>query len=533
MIDGKFEYVKPRNQHDERFYDAYLIPDNVDVSDLKNSQRYFVEGFRGTGKTSLLRWISEQKRRAGYITEFVLFKSDLPEEKRENLSSQVGITWLETERDKMEFSQDFKASWTWFIYHKIGEAIERHPTASTSTPCSDFLKLLGLKSSAFKKVMGFLPKLEKLNVEISADFEFFSTKLGGEFISREDGKKYSTLTALNAALDKELRKFQKDINVVIFFDELEVFYDEKSKYERDQRMVRDLLFSVSNINEILAEFDSEIHILAAVRSEVLDGFGALGQEVDRVVHDRGVKLAWHFSRRDLGHPLFSMIAKKIRHSNGGMTSLSDENIIKSLFPLNVRGIALPRYLLDRSFYKPRDLIWRLTIVQKQFPNEEKITDKMLIDTEGDYSSVMWDEIRYELSANYSAQEINVIEMCMSGFRTEFTLPELEERMETLAKSSKHTREFLTKHGLLDVLNDLYRLGAVGNAFREGPRSSDVRNRWAFRGDPSLLPDKKIAVNSSLAKRLSLVAPHQRGEQRRKKRMGAPSEVWSPETNSGT
>ncbi|MFV0624965.1 P-loop ATPase, Sll1717 family [Sphingomonas sp. ac-8] len=517
MVDGKFEYVTPQDDRDNSFYDAFLIPENVDISSLNNRRQYFVEGFRGTGKTSLLRWLAEMKRRDGALTEFVLFKSDLPEEKREGLSSQVGITWLETDRNKMEFSQDFKTSWTWFILHKIGEIVQRHPTASTTACCSDFMRLLGLRNNAFKKVMGFLPKLEKLSVEISSDFDFFSAKLGAEFTGNPKEKRFTTLSALNAALIAELKQFPRDFYAYLFFDELEVFYDEKSKYDRDQRMVRDLLFSVSKINEVVSSEGIPIHILAAVRSEVLDGFGALGQEVDRVVHDRGLKLAWHFGNRNLDHPLFKIVARKIKQSDEEMRQVQDAEIIREYFPAETRGHSIEKYLLDRSFYKPRDLIWRLTIVQKQFPNEVGFTERALLDTEGDFSAVMWDEIKYELTANYSPQEIDVIETAFSGFRTEFFFDEFESRMAALGRASAHARSFMQKHGLYDVLSDLYRLGAIGNFFREGPKSSQIRNRWAFRGDPTLLFDKKLTINPSLTKRLSLVAPHQRSAQRRQRR----------------
>lgn len=298
----------------------------------------------------------------------------------------------------------------------------------------------------------------------------------------------------------------------MLFDELEVFYDEKSKYERDQRMVRDLLFSVSKINERFCSLGLDLPLLAAVRSEVLDGLGAIGQEVERVVHDKGIRLAWHFARKGLSHPLFEMIARKIKLSDDCADGNSVD-VIRDYFPTEVRGLFIETYLLDRSFYKPRDLIWRLTIAQKQFPNETGFTERSLLDTELMYSDVMWDEITYELSANYSKQEIAVIESALSGFRTEFFVNELKRRFDDLSYISANARDFMAKHGLGDVLADLYRLGAVGNIFREGPRSYQVRNRWAFRGDPTLLFDKKISVNASLIKRLSLVAPQRRSSRK--------------------
>ena len=57
-VDGKHEYLIPKSERDRVFYDAFLIPENVDPQRLHHSDVCLVEGFRGTGKTSLLRWYS-------------------------------------------------------------------------------------------------------------------------------------------------------------------------------------------------------------------------------------------------------------------------------------------------------------------------------------------------------------------------------------------------------------------------------------------------------------------------------------------
>lgn len=509
-VDGKFEYVTPLTERDETFYDAYLIPKAVKPENFGNFDRYFISGFRGTGKTSLLRWFGESRRKADCLTEFVLFKSEIPEEKRQNLSNEVGVTWVELDQSKMEFSQDFKAVWKWFILHKIGEALGRDDFVKIERDYDTYARLLGLKSGAFSKIMGFLPKLEKLNVSIKADLKLFEAELGGDFtkIGASEGK--TSLSALNNLLLNKLVNFNFNQTIYILFDELEVFYSEESKYHRDQRMVRDLLFTISELNEIFRDNKSPIHILGAVRSEVLDAFGAIGQEVERVVHDKGIKLAWHSAKRSTDHPLFEIIAKKIKLSDASCHSMSTTEVMEKYFPAVTRGSSIDAYLLDRSFYKPRDLIWRLTLARDRFPDETRFTEKVLLDTEQDYSNEMWKEIKYELSANYAEFEINVIEMVLSGYSVEFELDDIEDRFKRFTTSSMHARKMLTTRGVIDILNDLYRLGAIGNYFREGTSSADIRNRWAFRGDPSLLFHKRMTINPSLIKRLSMVQARRRG-----------------------
>lgn len=123
MIDGKHEYLVPKSSRDQFLFDAFLIPSSIDINRLNNSEKCFIEGFRGTGKTSLLRWHAERNRKAGTHVEFILFKSDLTEPERLQISREVGIVWTDVDSSKMEMSQDFKNAWLWFILHKLGEAI--------------------------------------------------------------------------------------------------------------------------------------------------------------------------------------------------------------------------------------------------------------------------------------------------------------------------------------------------------------------------------------------------------------------------
>lgn len=89
-IDGKHEYLTPVSEREAQIYDAFLVPEAFDANRMHNGDMFFVEGFRGTGKTSLLRWHAEQQRRKNAVTDFVLFKSDLTEAQRMHISQEVG-----------------------------------------------------------------------------------------------------------------------------------------------------------------------------------------------------------------------------------------------------------------------------------------------------------------------------------------------------------------------------------------------------------------------------------------------------------
>ncbi|MBL0406207.1 hypothetical protein JKG68_19795 [Microvirga aerilata] len=189
-VDGKHEYLTPSNERDQEIFDAFLIPATVEPNRMHNGDIFFIEGFRGTGKTSLLRWHAEQRRKSGAITDFVLFKTDLTESQRLHISNEVGISWTDLDPKSMEVAQDFKAAWSWFILHKIGENIKENPGAyseSSVGTAGKAVRLLGLNDdSIFRKAIGFMPKLEGANVKIRADVGFSKPNLAGILRKREN-----------------------------------------------------------------------------------------------------------------------------------------------------------------------------------------------------------------------------------------------------------------------------------------------------------------------------------------------------------
>src|SRR5262249_37832434 len=142
-------------------FEYFLIPKNISVERLMDRRSFFVKGFRGTGKTTFLRWFAHQRRQEGHITQFVLFKSDFTEPHRVELSKLSGFDIEEVSASKFEFSQDFKEAWLWFLYHQIGKLILGAEKVFSPVDTVDrFLTLTGLRQSLFKKVLGYFPALQ-------------------------------------------------------------------------------------------------------------------------------------------------------------------------------------------------------------------------------------------------------------------------------------------------------------------------------------------------------------------------------------
>ena len=510
-IDAKEEFDGVTISEDD-FFDRLLIPDSIDLEKFRIGGRYFFYGFRGVGKTSLLRYMVFSSQPKAYARKIILFKSEVSETQRTEISQQAGFEWTNPDPAKMEFSQDFKASWQWFVCHKIGELIQESALLVTDDVHSQaFLRLLGLTHKKYDKVLGYLPRLKGGRIRVAADAEFIKAELEGDFEYRSEKEGTVVFEALVAKLIRVLERVSFKERIVLGFDELEAFHISREQYDRDLRLVRDLAFSVDRINKAMRLSGRPIYLYCAIRSEVLGAMGALGQEVDRLVYDRGTNIVWHHAPRSLEHPLLNVVRKKIKASIAGFVG----DPIVSLFPDELQGELLEVFLLDRSFYRPRDLMWRLSLAIEDFPNATKFSEDVLLRTEGEYSNRLWAEIEYEISAIYTPEEIEAITTVLSGAPRYFRLQDVVQRAKQREHSSEVLRVLNVRENWADILRNLYRLGAIGNNFRSGSRGQ-FRNRWVFRGDKTLLVDEQMEINPALAKHLSAIDPRRRGGRGRKR-----------------
>lgn len=357
----------------------------------------------------------------------------------------------------------------------------------------------------FSKKLGMLPKMANKKIEITADIEFFRFCLSGD-LEDNSGKSYTTLPALNIALKNAFEKIVWRQKAYVLFDELEVFFESQEIYDRDRRFVRDLLWAIDHLNSLAKLSKSKLYLIGAVRSEVLSALGNLSQEVQRTVTGRGQSLSWTTTRRSITHPILLMISNKIHKSITGRVSDNlDENLVYKYFPKTVGGVNIDIYLLDRSFYKPRDLINRIEAAKSVYPDSCDFNERVLQGSEKAYSSTMLEELKLELSAYYSDEQVNSIVLMFSGRRPYFNLNNLKERVEVLRRFSGSISLFDVDDNLITLLNRMFRLGAVGNEFSPHARSGKATpkiNNWVHRGDQTLLIQKQMVLNRSLWKALT-------------------------------
>jgi hypothetical protein len=168
----------------------------------------------------------------------------------------------------------------------------------------------------------------------------------------------------------------------------------------------------------------------------------------------------------------------------------------------MRDVPIQKYLIDQTFYRPRDIVRLLKICIDQNKSQFAFTQQVMEEARKRFSEQTWTELAEELRVNYDKDDVDAIEEAFTGFKPRFTLGDIRERL--AEKNQANVRRLVERHKLEDMLSDLFRIGMIGNDYSERtPRGIQYIFRWAFRDDPRLILEKRMAVHRSLWKYFSL------------------------------
>ncbi|OAV75613.1 hypothetical protein Barb7_00750 [Bacteroidales bacterium Barb7] len=376
-IDAKNEILEDSDIEKERFIESYLIPDNISLDRFLKGYRYIISGLKGTGKTALLQYISlhaEKEHNAN--TSFILFKSDFTDDDKKDFSRAVKTTTIADLNNIPDAEEDFVNIWIWFLHRHLVKMIEKNPPFEINNDFNKYKSCVLAPKIGDEKsgITGFLPKLKRGNVELEGDFDLFKGKLGLDFEWTDKNTKqvkFSSIVKQANELFKELKATKSEY--YIFIDELELSLGKLKQYNKDIRLIRDLLIAINKINDLCRKNRYPIFFLTAIRSEVLTSISSSGSELNKIVSDFGIVLNWHQAGGNISnHPLLKIINKKIQTSEkmlGFKISEPIEFLWEKYFTSRYQNKPIQEYILYQTWYRPRDIVRILSIAQQQFPDE--------------------------------------------------------------------------------------------------------------------------------------------------------------------
>lgn len=500
--DAKNEVLSGSPDEIARFMDSYVTPPALVIDKFMEKKKYFVVGLKGTGKTALLRYISLKLEQDNAVSTFVLFKSQVDEDLRKDFAKAARVHQIQENTDSYD-TDDYETVWRWFIYRKIAESIKRK-YAEPFQENSNLARFIALvdseaigKQSDSKGLMKLVPSIRKGNIEISN-----SPKLGFEFDWDENGRAKVNFNDMVRRADSAFQDIQPgNIRLNIFFDELEISYATNKQYQRDCRLIRDLIVSIEKINASCKEKGFPLCLYAAVRSEVLVSVSSLGKEINKPIADFGSLIIWN--RPGLSaeqQPLLTIIEKRINNARKehNLPVLNQQSLWSEYFPSLIHDKNPQIYILHNSWYRPRDVIRLLLTVQDQYPEDTSFNIQGLEAVRKIYSSAAWVELTEELKTKYKPSEINGIKYIFYGFKQVCTLSEISYQAEKVAVDHEETKDLLGRINIKEILKDLYRIGIIGNIDKKNNKM-----RFSFRGDDEIIFGDNIFVHNALKSHLSI------------------------------
>ena len=145
---------------------------------------------------------------------------------------------------------DYTLAWRWFIYRMIISEFQKVDNLQFNEPYALFQKLVNAPKNAQKAAdfWKFIPKIKKGNIEVGAEFKGVAIKCGLELEYNEQ-KNEINFAKLIKAMDQQFENISiSNKRLYILFDELEIGLPSNNNYERDCKIVKDLVIAIESIN---------------------------------------------------------------------------------------------------------------------------------------------------------------------------------------------------------------------------------------------------------------------------------------------
>ena len=479
--DLNFGNVEGKNEfNNEKIEDLYL--DIFDADKVIKENKYYIYGNKGTGKTSLLRYLEYKISKEKKKTLIILFK-DI----KKNIS--IYSKFKKLIKESLDHDMATQAFWQWLLLSIIIQ--------ENKIEVDERKLIFNAKDKFFKKIsnlfmsitQGLKGKYNQSNFEVEIDVNNMNFENNTDSLE-EAGDNIDYLTDI-------VNNNLKD-DYYIFIDELETS-SITSTHREDSILIKNLINSISFLNNI----HEKLHIIVAVRTEILDNIYTIGDEINKLLESEGVEIKWIYDNYNTQHPLIRMIIKKMRSSmiefspNDEQTirMSSDNTIFKRWFPeqllneLDSRKGENAKIILHNTWLKPRDLVRFMNILKDKAKESLAFKRKHYDEAVKEYSQKAWIEIKEELSANLEADKIEAIEESLSNFKTRFFYSELQERIKL-----KITDD------IDQIITLLFKIGVIGNNYKQG---NNFVFKYYYRGDKHLDKDNEIEIHRGLWKAFSL------------------------------
>lgn len=481
----------------EQFEKFFWKNDQYNIEEFLDGTKYYIYGDKGTGKTALLKYLecilSDSPEK---LVIPIRYKSEFDFNDKKTLQRSA-ISNIQEEVADIEGVSEVKdciSSWQLYLISRIIKGLKYKGEYRIFESNKEYETICKLIESIYSdESYRIIPQINKgfVSVNLSSLSGISATvelEIGLEKEQRRVN--YQKLAKKVIDLFGNLNLTDFDNSVWILFDELELSVQSKKMNKRDIQLVRDLILAIERLNDMCRKKTFPIHIIAAIRSEVISSVYTSGYEINKSVEDFGKEITWYIrggSYED--SPLISMVIQKIRVCEENEGIKDDTDLWYKYFPLTINGMNSKEYVLRYTWHRPRDIVRMLTLAKESSGDSDIFTQDIFDTIMRTYSQRSWNEISEELSLIYDSNDLKAIKKLFTNIGVPFTLNELRSRLEQLGELYDYVERFNERYKIIDVLERLFSAGVLGN--------SGQRMRFKFLKDDDLDPIGKMIIHTPL------------------------------------
>lgn len=474
---------------------------NININNIINGSIYYIFGNKGTGKTMLLKYLESTvlENPATCFTEFIRFKRDVDDEERNQLKRSAVLPnsfeeIIETDIPK-DKTLDCTLAWQVYLIKVIVSRLEETEygvfdrTDSSWIDLSKLLKAIYLNNENQSTIKRILPKLKRGNVQLNIA-QLGKTSLEFEWSDEEHTSvPFTSIAKQIIALYSNLKPV--DDSIYIFIDELELAFKQTKKYQRDVTLIRDLILAIEYLSDLNRTSNYPVYIIAAVRTEVYKHILSKGLELNKTINDFGVTISWEQKGGNIkNHPLLKMLEKRINFSEEKAGIEPSKDIWHTYFtPYIDDKVEIQNYILNQTWYKPRDIIRLFTDIQKNSQNKNYFDQECFYNVRKQYAEDSWIEFEEFLTVKYSDTEVEGIKKSLIGISLPFSVSDYRKQIEEKSSFFQEVEKLSSTRQVSQILIDLYDSGIIGNY--------GSNSRFVFKGDDEIDPLMPLTIHYPL------------------------------------
>lgn len=456
-------------------FDKFFVDIDKNAEKIREQKIFLVLGRKGSGKTFFGQYI--RKLSESDPLHFC------------TISSYKDFKFQELVHLK---SQDIKPNeyyeiWRWLLLLDIGKLCLSDEGIPNSR---DKEKLINFFDCNYQGIGIDAKKIVEITKKKEVRGGFLRSYVGG---SEDDKEQVGTYLDYIDDLEKVVFNVlsESSSTYTSIYDELDDRF-RNDDYYKDSMI--SLLKAADNLNLKFLEKGLKTKVIVLLRTDIFSIFN--DPDLNKIKRVNSIKIEWSTKIHSTA-PLMKMICHKAKESSSLMRLKGDSAVFKMLFPQDIKGINPERFILERSFFRPRDIITYLNLIIERYPQSTYFGWKGFVELKNEYSDYLLDEVRNEMYGHYHDVQIDLIIKLLKNYNKHFLkYPELKEYMD----SNSFHYEGLE---LEKMLIGLFKFNAIGNRwFNEYKRCNYYT--WAHRDDKADLDlGKEIAIHIGLREALSM------------------------------